>query len=72
MPKTEAIAFEFGVIRGKVEDGQVTLTFPANRDDATLSASGKSRVIATTRGNHPIAGTNLVLGINAYIPVDQD
>lgn len=33
------------------------------------SASGKSRVIATTRGNVRINGTDLKLGFNLYRPV---
>lgn len=32
----------------------------------TLSASGKSAVIATTRGNTHIEGTDVTLGLNLY------
>jgi hypothetical protein len=30
------------------------------------SATGKSLVVASTRGNHVIPGTDLTLGLNAY------
>jgi len=32
-----------------------------------LSSSGKSVIVATTSGNVPIPGTNIVLGLNAYV-----
>ena len=30
------------------------------------SASGKTEIIATTSGNQPLAGTDVMLGVNAY------
>ena len=39
-------------------------------EKGTISASGKSRVHATTRGNQPttveVGGKSLVIGLNAY------
>jgi hypothetical protein len=32
-----------------------------------LSSSGKSVIVASTGGNVPIPGTNVILGLNAYI-----
>lgn len=47
----------------------LVITLPMER---TVSASGKSIVIATTRGNQPtglnIDGKPLTIGVNAYIP----
>jgi hypothetical protein len=31
------------------------------------SASGKTVTVASTRGNHEIPGTGVVLGLNAYV-----
>ena len=31
------------------------------------SASGKSIIVASTGGNQPIPGTDVVLGLNAYV-----
>jgi len=33
-----------------------------------VSASGKSVSVATSRGNQPVPGTNLKLGINLFEP----
>lgn len=59
--------FSAGNIKGVVKDGQVVVTFPLDREDAPLSASRKSRVVASTRGNIEIPGGGK-LGINYYIP----
>ena len=32
-----------------------------------LSSSGKSIIVASTGGNVPIPGTNVILGLNAYV-----
>jgi hypothetical protein len=34
---------------------------------AGLSSSGKSVIVASTGGNVPIPGTNVILGLNAYV-----
>ncbi len=36
------------------------------KDTGTPSASGKSVVVASTRGNVPVPGTDLTLGLNLY------
>ena len=32
----------------------------------TVSSSGKSMVIASTRGNAPVEGTDVIVGLNVY------
>jgi hypothetical protein len=36
-----------------------------------LSSSGKSVIVASTGGNVPIPGTNVVLGLNAYVKANN-
>ena len=36
-----------------------------------LSSSGKSVIVATTNGNVPIPGTQVVLGLNAYVKASR-
>lgn len=61
-----------------IKDGILTLTVDLNAQ-ATESASGKSQVIASSRGNQPVApGSNINFGLNVYhktgetklVPVD--
>lgn len=56
----------------KVNDkGQILIVIDGTVD-GKLSASGKSKVIASTRGNQPLAlpnGTQIRLGINCFKPV---
>jgi hypothetical protein len=33
------------------------------------SASGKSETVASTKGNIKVEGTDITLGLNAYVPV---
>ena len=49
----------------KVNGAIVTVTFRID-GEGTPSASGKSTVLATTRGNVTIPGTDVKLGLNAY------
>jgi len=53
----------------KVEGKSLVITLPVSRG---VSASGKSIVIASTRGNIKtgviVEGKELVIGVNAYIP----
>jgi len=53
----------------KVNDkGVLTITIDT-KAEGTPSASGKSQVIASTRGNVVVPGTDgLKLGVNAYRP----
>lgn len=54
----------------QITDGKIVLTIDSNQA-GSLSASGKSRVIATTRGNVSIPGTDLKMGLNVYRPVKE-
>ena len=36
-----------------------------------LSSSGKSVIVASTGGNVPIPGTNVILGLNAYVKANN-
>lgn len=73
MPKTasEMQTLSPGV-KFAVDNGTLLLAFqidPATLAAAVPSASGKSKTVASTRGNVVIPGTNIKLGLNAYIPV---
>lgn len=44
-----------------------TLTIKVNlKQDLGLSKSGKTRIIATSRGNAKIPGTDATIGLNIY------
>ena len=44
-----------------------TLTITVNlKEDLGLSKSGKTRIIATSRGNAKIPGTDATIGLNIY------
>jgi hypothetical protein len=49
------------------KDGKAIVTIDLNNRGG-LSSSGKSIIVATTEGNKPIPGTNVVIGINCYVP----
>ena len=58
-------------VTAKIESGNLTISIPVN-DPPTMSASGKSLVVASTRGNITLAdvivnGKPLTIGVNAYI-----
>lgn len=57
-----------GTVTITVEGNEVVIRFALDGDEG-LSASGKSRVVASTHGNVSIPGTYVKLGINAYVPV---
>jgi hypothetical protein len=44
----------------------ITIETDPAKVQTEMSASGKSLVFASTGGNQPIPGTNLVLGLNCY------
>ncbi len=53
-------------IRIEVKDNKAIITIDlAHRGG--LSSSGKSVIVASTGGNVPIPGTNVILGLNAYV-----
>ena len=53
-----------------LKDGQLTIIIPIN-DPPIPSATGKTLVVASSRGNKPtevqVNGKPVVIGINAYI-----
>ncbi|MGE0227474.1 MAG: hypothetical protein AB7I38_04005 [Dehalococcoidia bacterium] len=46
------------------------ISFPLDNDEG-LSSSGKTRIVASTRGNQEIGDTGVFLGLNAYRPVER-
>jgi len=51
-----------------VKGNKMVITIDLNhRGD--LSHSGKTKRVASTIGNHPIEGTEITLGLNAYVKV---
>jgi len=48
-----------------VREGTLTIVVDLN-NNLGLSKSGKSKVIATSRGNTKIPGTDAVIGLNIY------
>ncbi len=52
-------------ITGKIEGKKLTLEVDLS-GPGTISQSGKSMVIATTRGNVPVLKSGLTLGFNLY------
>jgi len=55
-------------IMGAVKGGKLILAIEL-KTEGVESKSGKSIVIASTRGNIGIPGTDLKLGVNLYRPV---
>ena len=53
-----------------VEGDEVVSRFRLDGDEG-LSASKKTRIVASTRGNQPIEGTDVIVGLNAYRPVTK-
>lgn len=51
-----------------VEGNEVVIRFALDGDEG-ISATGKSRIVASTHGNVGIPGSNVKVGLNAYIPV---
>lgn len=54
----------------EVRDGIVHVSFPLDNDEG-LSASRKTRIVASTHGNQQIGDTGVYLGLNAYRPVER-
>ena len=52
-------------ISGKIEGKKLTLEVDLS-GPGTVSRSGKSRVIATTRGNVKVLNSEMILGFNLY------
>jgi hypothetical protein len=55
-----------------IDGNELVIRLPYD-SEGVLSASGKSRVVATTRGNQEselvVDGKHVVVGVNAYVPV---
>ena len=55
----------------RIDEGANTLTLVLDLQEPTPSASAKTLVVATTRGNQPtdaeVNGQPLIVGVNAYI-----
>lgn len=55
----------------EVKDGKLVITIPLQKP--TPSASGKTLVVASSRGNvqtgAQVDGKNITIGVNAYIPM---
>ena len=58
----------FENIKVEVKDNKMTLTIDLKHRGG-LSKSGKTKRVASTIGNHIVEGTEIVLGLNAYIKV---
>jgi hypothetical protein len=54
----------------EVRDGIVYISFPLDSDEGP-SASRKTRIVASTRGNQQIEDTGVFLGLNAYRAVER-
>jgi len=55
-------------VETRVEGNKLVITCELT-GEGEISSSGKSRVIASTKGNKAIEGTNgMVLGLNLYRP----
>lgn len=50
----------------EVKDGKAILTIDLKHRGG-LSSSGKSVIVASTGGNIAIPGTDVILGLNAYV-----
>lgn len=61
-----------GTVKATIENGELVLRIPANVDNPPESKSGKTLVIASSRGNQStgleVKGRVVVVGLNAYIP----
>jgi hypothetical protein len=58
-------------MNAELKNGKLVIPLDAETKNPAKSASGKSKVVASTRGNVRtsivIDGQNLILGVNAYI-----
>jgi hypothetical protein len=65
--KTELVKTELGENVVYAVDGDtLTITVDlAHRGE--LSSTGKTIRVGSTKGNHPVTGTDVVLSVNAYV-----
>ncbi len=57
-------------VKVEVKDGEAIITIDLKHRGGP-SSSGKSITVASTRGNIIIPGTDVVLGLNAYVKVNS-
>lgn len=50
----------------KVDGDKIIITIDKSKDFGP-SKSGKTIIVETTKGNHKVEGTEVVLGLNCYI-----
>lgn len=59
------------ILDAKIDEQAGTLTLILKLQEPTPSASGKTLVVASTRGNIPtgvkVQGQEVIVGVNAYI-----
>ncbi len=53
-------------IQIEIKDNKAIITIDLTQRGGT-SSSGKSIIVASTGGNIPIPGTQVILGLNAYV-----
>ena len=60
-------------MKAELKNGSLVITMDVETNDPPVSKSGKSRVVASSRGNVQtslqVKGQNVTIGVNAYIPV---
>jgi len=60
-------------MKASLKDGKLTIVIDADDKAAQPSKSGKTRIVASSRGNVQtglqVNGKNVVIGVNAYVPV---
>jgi hypothetical protein len=58
-------------VKVSIENGELVIRLPLNKPPV-FSASGKTLVVASTRGNQRtnavIDGQPVIIGVNAYVP----
>ena len=54
-------------IQFEIKDGKLFMEVDLT-EKGTISSSGKSMVIATTRGNIALPGSEVKIGVNIYLP----
>lgn len=68
-PEREWLTLGHG-IRGYVDDDELVVRLSLDVSKGTTSASGKSRVLASTHGNVDVAGCKL--GVNLYRKITRE
>ena len=60
-----------GLVSARIDNDKKTLTLVMTLKSPTASKSGKTDVVASTRGNQPagvsVDGRQVIVGVNAYL-----